>query len=330
MSSDFDFNTPLPLTHNGSNVEEAIKNDYGFNVLSPRHGDGVSTENSTPFIIDISESEREDDCSPLPAKATFSSQETLLPVNRGGVEDAMKDSFEFNAQLSPHGDVNYLGSCVAVGQGHVPVNTGMAESEENVYSTIHAPPSAKAAIDGQDTPLFVRGGDVENTMEASSGHDTPCPSYTGVEDGTLPPNQHCDIPPTSTDTVVFEKDVCVLEPEKTASTGRDTPPAERARFDEVTGPLVDDDVVMMDAEDLPTVRASNVITNDILGSMLRENPTIIGDEHKQGPTTLDGSGDFSLPPWMAGFLEPDLLHNLMVYNLKKITFESDKIHFTFV
>ncbi|KAI0449099.1 hypothetical protein F5B21DRAFT_495383 [Xylaria acuta] len=314
-----------------------MENVFELNAPLPCYG-GVGTENSgiPPFVIDLSDSEDEDAYSPPPAKTAFTREDTRLPAHGSGVEDVMKDSFELNTPLPLHSDVEYLvslldlGGCVAASNGDVPpVSIDTVESEEDVYSPIYAPLPAKNSFTTHDTQLPAHGATIEDTIGVGSEFSAPFLSYPEVEDATsllgLAGVGNGGIPRASINVAEFEKDTSSPVSAKTTFTGRHILLAEQVESDQVTVPKTDDDVIMVDVEDDTNI-------NDILGCLSEEKVVVVtttGDEKRQVPVLLDGGKDFPTPSWMAGFFQPGFLRDLMVCNLKEITLESDKIHFSF-
>ncbi|KAI8945890.1 hypothetical protein F4801DRAFT_566610 [Xylaria longipes] len=167
MSLDFDLNIPVsPSGHNGS----------------------VDTDNSgfPPFIIDVSDSEEEDSYSPPPAKSTFTSQDTVLPAHGGGFENAIKGSFESNAQSPRSGEVEYLfkllglGKYVAAGDGDVLSGSiDVAGFEKHIYS----PKPAENTFTSRDTPVAeqVEFDEVTDVIMMDAG-DVPTVITTNIND----------------------------------------------------------------------------------------------------------------------------------------------------
>ncbi|KAI1748604.1 hypothetical protein F4782DRAFT_516691 [Xylaria castorea] len=256
-----------------------------------------------PFIIYLSDSEEEDVYCLSPTETTFTNRHTPLPVHGDSVENKIKDNFELSPPLPRHSDVERLvelldlGDCAMAGNGDVPPGSIDIAESEDVYS-----PSAQTTFASKNTPIPIHGGVIEDSIEVSCDFNAPFPSYPRVEHVASLLNLarvgNDGIPPVRIDVAGFENDISYTEPAKTIFTSRDIPLAKQVKFDQVTVPMTDDDVVMTDAT-------------------------------KQVPVLLDGSRDVPLPSWMAGFFQPSFLHKLAVCNLKEITLESDKIHFSF-
>ncbi|KAI0855095.1 hypothetical protein F4860DRAFT_520207 [Xylaria cubensis] len=238
--------------------------------------------------------------------------------------------FDFNAPLSPtHGskgaDNEFNAPMPPYGSGSIidPFIIDVSDSGKDDVQDL--PPPAYGDGVGSETRSDF-GVNLQSTLHSDIGR---LYELFGLTKSTMAGNS--DVPPlvgddanspmSLDDTAGFEQDIYFTESSETTYASRDIALDEQVKFDRVALLVADDDndVVMAD---VPMAGIANF--DDILSVF-----TIPGSETIQAPVLPNSTTDAPLPSWMMAVLQPGFLQELRVCNLKEITLEKDKIHFSF-